>query len=193
VHYNFNPACKQFDEEKLLPVTVIPSLDASDSYYYHKDIDKSSTNLHRLALHQPYQFNHASSFIKGPELQHFRCQNLHSLFFFGSVAPVSRTHFTFLRVLAVFSSHIWFPEEHTPCWLDRLINLQYLGFIVCLVEGESLGTTLDHLGKLEILDLSASIVSGISEFIKKNKRVNVVGPAKEELRESWLPVPDMSQ
>jgi hypothetical protein len=193
VHYNFNPASKQFDEEKLLPVTVITSLEAFDSKYYRENIDKSSTNLHRLALHRPYQFNHASSFIKKPELQHFNCENLHSLFFFGSVAPVSGSHFNFLRVLAVFSSHIQFPEEHEACWLDRLINLRYLGFIVCLVEGGSLGITLGCLGKLEILDLSESIVSGLSEFIKNNNRVHVVGPAKEELRKCWFPIPDMYQ
>jgi hypothetical protein len=62
-----------------------------------------------------------------------------------------------------------------------------------LVKGRSLGKTLNRLGKLEILDLSASIVSGLSEFINNNKKVNVVGPAKEELPENWSPVPDMSQ
>lgn len=201
LHQKFNSAAKKVnptirstsDEKEILPVKVILSLDAFvDSYNHPEGTDKNY--MHRLAVHLPYQFNHISSFVKGPKLHCFNYSNLHSLFFFGSVAPVaSSDQFSFLRVLAVYSSHIRFPEEYTPCWLDGLINLRYLGFIVCLVEGKSLGKTLDHLCRLETLDLSASIVSGISEFVKNNKRVNIVGLGKEYSRESWFPVPDMSQ
>ncbi|KAF3338175.1 late blight resistance protein [Carex littledalei] len=184
---------KACNEEGFSLVTPITSSDAFDEHNNPRRTNIYNPNLHRLALHLPYQFNHISSFEKGPELQCLNYPSLHSLFFFGYVAPVASSPFSFLRVLAVFSSHIQFPEEYTPCWLDGLINLRYLGFIVCLVEGGSLGKTLDCLGKLKILDLSASIVSGLSEFIKNSKEVKVVGPANEELPEYWSPIPDMYQ
>ncbi|KAF3338181.1 Disease resistance protein RPP13 [Carex littledalei] len=180
-------------DDTIIPVMVIHSVDDLGSWHVPAVTPRKLIYLHRLALHLPYEFNHMSSFGEGAKPWHLNYPSLHSLFFFGYVPPIQISPFSFLRVLAVFSSHIQFPEEYTPCWLDGLINLRYLGFIVCLVKGRSLGKTLDHLGKLEILDLSASIVSGLSEFINKNKKVNVVGPAKEELPESWSPVPDMSQ
>lgn len=185
-------------ENGSLPVKVIHSDHAFNNYDYAEDTHENLPHFYRLALHLPYQFNPVSSFEKGSKLQFFNDANLHSLFFFGYVAPVKSSPFNFLRVLAVFSSHIQFPDEHTQSWLEKLINLRYLGFIVCLVEGRSLGKTLGCLGKLEILDLSGSIVSGLhdqgfQDFKKNNTNVEIVDPVKEELLESWSPVPDMLQ
>ncbi|KAF3338196.1 inactive disease susceptibility protein LOV1 [Carex littledalei] len=178
------------------PIKVILGEDAVDIFGCYGDADDNHANLeplHRLALHSSYVYDQFSSFQEGKTLHGFKYPNLHSLFFFGSVAPLMYFGFDFLRVLTVFQARIRFSEEDKSCWLEGLINLRYLGFIVCWVEGGSLGRTLSRLTNLKTLDLSESCVSGLSEFMEHNNEVNVIGPIKEELQRCWSPVPDMTQ
>ncbi|XP_078166166.1 disease resistance protein RPP13-like [Carex rostrata] len=178
------------------PIEVILREDAIDISGWYGEEDDHHANLehvHRLALHSSYESDQFSSFQEGKTLHGFKYPCLHSLFFFGSVAPLMFYEFNFLRVLMVFQARIQFSEEDRSCWLDCLINLRYLGFIVCWVEGGSLGTTLSRLTNLQTLDLSESSVSGLSEFMEHNTKVNIIGPIKEELQRCWSPVPDMTQ
>ncbi|KAF3338191.1 Disease resistance protein RPP8 [Carex littledalei] len=147
----------------------------------------------RLAVRLPFEFNRFSSFEEGKIVRGFKYPSLHSLFFFGSVAPMMFYQFNFLRVLAVYQARIRFSKEDRACWLDGLVNLRYLGFIVCWIEAGSLGKKLSRFRNLQTLDLSESFVSGLSEYIEKNQKVTIVGPVNEEFGRWWSPVPDMCQ
>ncbi|XP_078166220.1 putative disease resistance RPP13-like protein 2 [Carex rostrata] len=178
------------------PIKVILGDDAVDIFGYYGEGDDNHANLEplrRLALHCSYENDQFSSFQEGKARHGFKYPSLHSLFFFGSVAPLMFSEFVFLRVFTVFNSRIRFCEEDRSCWLEGLINLRYLGFIVCWVEGGSLGNILSRLTNLKTLDLSESSVSGISEFMEHNTKVTVIGPIKEELHGCWSPIPDMTQ
>ncbi|KAJ4745651.1 hypothetical protein LUZ62_080056 [Rhynchospora pubera] len=179
------------------PIKVILGDDALDVSGYYEEPDVNHANCessHRLALHNSYDSNQFSSFHDGKMLQGFKYPSLHSLFFFGFVAPLMFSEFGFLRVLSVFQARIRFCEEDTPCWLDGLVNLRYLGFIVCWVESGSLGEKLSRLTNLHTLDLSESAVSGLStEFTGRNPKINVIDPIKGEFHACWSPIPDLNQ
>ncbi|KAF3338189.1 putative disease resistance protein [Carex littledalei] len=165
-----------------------------DSVDYAPDVDPE--NFHpsqRLAVRLTFEFNQLSSFEEGKIVWCFKYTNLHSLFFFGSVAPMMFYQFNFLRVLAVYQARIRFSEEDRACWLDGLVNLRYLGFIVCWIKAGSLGKKLSRFQNLQTLDLSESFVSGLSEYIENNQKVTIVGPVNEEFEQWWSPVPDMCQ
>ncbi|KAJ1701084.1 hypothetical protein LUZ63_000863 [Rhynchospora breviuscula] len=178
------------------PVKVILGDDALDISGYYGETDNNRANcepLHRLALHNSYESNRFSSFQEGKMLHGFKYLSLHSLFFFGFVAPLMFCEFGFLRVLSLFQARIRFCEEDTPCWLDDLINLRYLGFIVCWVESGSLGKKLSRLTNLQTLDLSESFISGLSEFMEHNPKIYVIAPIKGELQGCWSPIPELHQ
>lgn len=177
------------------PVEAVLCQDAFPLFNYYVDTDDDRILFHpsrRLAVHFPCQFNRFTSFDEGKFMHGFKYHSLHSLFFFGSVAPMMFSQFNFLRVLSVYQARIRFSEEDRRCWLDDLVNLRYLGFIVCWIEGGSLGKKLSRFKKLQTLDLSESFISGLSEYIK-NTNVSVVLPVNEEFGRCWSPVPDMCQ
>ncbi|KAJ4730409.1 Disease resistance protein RPP8 [Rhynchospora pubera] len=178
------------------PIKVILGDDALDISGCYGEPDVNHANCeswHRLALHSSYDSDQFSSFHDGKMLHGLKYPSLHSLFFFGFVAPLMFSEFRFLRVLSVFHARIRFCKEDTPCWLDGLINLRYLGFIVCWVESGSLGKKLSRLTNLQTLDLSESSVSGLSEFREHNPKLNVIDPIKGELQAFWSPLPDLYQ
>jgi hypothetical protein len=158
--------------------------------YIVADNDDSKIIWHRLALQYRYQPSRPDSDEEGEMIELF-CPSLHSLFLFSTVPHFKYSQLYFIRVLAVFGAHIRFSEEDIACWLDGLINLRYLGFIVCWIKGGSLGVKLGRLRNLQTLDLSESFVLGLSAFLKKNTKVNVVGTFKDELPEYWSPMPDL--
>ncbi|XP_078166278.1 disease resistance protein RGA5-like [Carex rostrata] len=178
------------------PIKVILGEGATDIFGCYGDTDDKHATVEpvrRLALHSSYVYDQFSSFQEGKTLQGFKYRSLHSLFFFGSVAPLMYSEFGLLRVLTVFHTRIRFCEEDRSCWLDGLFNLRYLGFIVCWVEGASFGKKVSRLTNLQTLDLSESSVAGLSEFMEHNTKVKVIGPIKEELQRCWSPVPDITQ
>jgi hypothetical protein len=193
---------------KFTPVRLIDKSFDNDNFPFDKknngnlqykytiaDCNDGSMGIwHRLTLQYRYRPSGRYS-IEEEETIELYCPSLHSLFFFSILPPIlANSCFNFLRVLAVFGARVLFSdEEDTECWLNRLINLRYLGFIVCWVKCGSLGKRLDHLRNLQTLDLSESIISGLFEFIQNNTRVKVVGPFKEELPGWWTPIPDMCQ
>lgn len=193
LHDNFNYYIRT---NNLFPVNAVFGQDAFQLINYYGDTNDDPPHfypLRRLAIHLPFQFNTFSSFEEGKNMRGFKYPSLHSLFFFGSVAPMMFCQFNFLRVLAIYQARIQFSEEDRTCWLDGLVNLRYLGFIVCWIKAGSLRKKLSQFQNLQTLDLSGSIVLGLSEYIEKNQKVNIVGPVNEEFERWWSPVPDMCQ